>query len=116
METLYPWGSLSLDHSKPRGEALSFSLSRSRALYRFGSHALILFNTLVGFQAAVRALVTGGASGLGLATAKHLISRGARVVIADLPSSDGKRLVMVYPVVSGKRLDWSTAGTHVRAG
>lgn len=37
----------------------------------------------------VRALVTGGASGLGLATAARLAAAGARVVIADLPSSDG---------------------------
>jgi NAD(P)-dependent dehydrogenase (short-subunit alcohol dehydrogenase family) len=36
------------------------------------------------------ALVTGGASGLGLATAERLGQSGARVVIADLPSSDGK--------------------------
>lgn len=35
------------------------------------------------------ALVTGAASGLGLATARRLLSQGARVVIADLPSSNG---------------------------
>ncbi|MFE9774775.1 3-hydroxyacyl-CoA dehydrogenase [Streptomyces sp. NPDC005931] len=35
------------------------------------------------------ALVTGGASGLGLATARRLLDAGARVVLADLPSSDG---------------------------
>ncbi|MDF1479328.1 3-hydroxyacyl-CoA dehydrogenase [Leifsonia sp. H3M29-4] len=35
------------------------------------------------------ALVTGGASGLGLATARRLIADGAGVVIADLPSSAG---------------------------
>lgn len=35
------------------------------------------------------ALVTGGASGLGHATAKRLIGLGAKVVIADLPSSAG---------------------------
>ncbi|MCW2777824.1 MAG: 3-hydroxy-2-methylbutyryl-CoA dehydrogenase [Frankiales bacterium] len=36
------------------------------------------------------ALVTGGASGLGLATATALSEAGAAVVLADLPSSDGQ--------------------------
>jgi NAD(P)-dependent dehydrogenase (short-subunit alcohol dehydrogenase family) len=36
------------------------------------------------------ALVTGGASGLGLATVRGLIAAGANVVIVDLPSSDGE--------------------------
>jgi NAD(P)-dependent dehydrogenase (short-subunit alcohol dehydrogenase family) len=35
------------------------------------------------------ALVTGGASGLGLATARALVKSGASVVIADLESSNG---------------------------
>ncbi|MEV8029721.1 SDR family NAD(P)-dependent oxidoreductase [Cellulosimicrobium funkei] len=35
------------------------------------------------------ALVTGGASGLGRATAEGLVAAGARVVLADLASSDG---------------------------
>jgi NAD(P)-dependent dehydrogenase (short-subunit alcohol dehydrogenase family) len=35
-------------------------------------------------------LVTGGASGLGLATARRLIEVGASVVLVDLPTSDGE--------------------------
>lgn len=37
----------------------------------------------------IGALVTGGASGLGKATAQRLVAQGARVVIADLPTSAG---------------------------
>jgi NAD(P)-dependent dehydrogenase (short-subunit alcohol dehydrogenase family) len=42
--------------------------------------------------ADMSAVVTGGASGLGLATVRRLVDGGARVVVADLPASDGERL------------------------
>lgn len=38
------------------------------------------------------ALVSGGASGLGLATVRAVVERAGRAVIFDLPSSDGERL------------------------
>jgi NAD(P)-dependent dehydrogenase (short-subunit alcohol dehydrogenase family) len=37
----------------------------------------------------ISTVVTGGASGLGLASTRRLVDAGARVVIADLPSSAG---------------------------
>ena len=42
--------------------------------------------------AGVSAVVTGGASGLGLATAQRLQAAGASVVVIDLPSSPGATL------------------------
>lgn len=39
--------------------------------------------------AGISALVTGGASGLGLATARRLVKGGAHVVLLDLESSGG---------------------------
>jgi NAD(P)-dependent dehydrogenase (short-subunit alcohol dehydrogenase family) len=38
------------------------------------------------------ALVSGGASGLGLATVRRLVAAGARVVVMDLPTSRGKQV------------------------
>ena len=37
-------------------------------------------------------LVTGGASGLGRATAERFVRQGARVVICDLPKSAGQEV------------------------
>ena len=53
------------------------------------------------------ALVTGGASGLGLATARRIVAAGGRVVLLDLPSSAGadvaKELGDARPVQRGRR-------------
>jgi NAD(P)-dependent dehydrogenase (short-subunit alcohol dehydrogenase family) len=38
------------------------------------------------------AVVTGGASGLGLATARALVDRGVAVTVVDLPTSDGAQV------------------------
>ena len=37
-------------------------------------------------------LVAGGANGLGRATVQRLVQHGCRVVIADLPSSEGDKV------------------------
>jgi len=38
------------------------------------------------------AIVTGGASGIGAASARRLAAQGAKVVIADLKAEDGEAL------------------------
>jgi NAD(P)-dependent dehydrogenase (short-subunit alcohol dehydrogenase family) len=45
------------------------------------------------------ALVTGGASGLGLATARALTEAGARVVILDMPSSPGAQVANEHGLI-----------------
>lgn len=46
-------------------------------------------------------MVTGGASGLGRAAVERLVRQGARIVIADLPQSDGEKIAKS---ISGKYL------------
>lgn len=55
--------------------------------------------------AGATVLVTGGASGLGRATAERLVSQGARVVIVDLPTSRGAEL----SAASGGTIDFVAA-------
>src|SRR5438034_298012 len=43
----------------------------------------------------VNAVVTGGASGLGRATAERLVAAGCRVALLDRPASEGERGVVV---------------------
>ncbi len=48
-------------------------------------------------SAADSVLVTGGASGLGLATARALAGTGAAVVLVDLPTSSGAEVAATLP-------------------
>ena len=52
------------------------------------------------FQNVV-AIVSGGASGLGAATASYLVSHGARVVVADLPRAYESFLKLEDETVGG---------------
>jgi len=45
-------------------------------------------------------LVTGGASGLGLACAKRFTQQGARVIICDLPNSKGNEVAQKWDTIS----------------
>ncbi len=58
------------------------------------------------------ALVTGGASGLGLATVRRLHEAGAPVVILDLPRSDGTAIAREL----GARPGWRCRPARVRGG
>src|SRR5690606_34579884 len=70
------------------------------------------------------AFITGGASGLGLATAKALVAKGAAVILADidgagaeaaaasLRSAGGKALGLQLDVTSEE--SWSEAGAKAR--
>jgi NAD(P)-dependent dehydrogenase (short-subunit alcohol dehydrogenase family) len=45
-------------------------------------------------------LITGGASGLGLACAKRFAQQGSRVIICDLPTSKGQDIADRWEVIS----------------
>ena len=55
------------------------------------------------------AVVTGGASGLGLATAQALLDEGAKVVILDLPTSKGEDVASELNAASGDRVRFAAA-------
>ncbi|MEJ6553544.1 SDR family NAD(P)-dependent oxidoreductase [Microbacterium esteraromaticum] len=68
------------------------------------------------------ALITGGASGLGLATARRLSAAGARVAIIDLPTSAGEEiaaelggLFLPADVTSSEQVAAAVASAHAVA-
>ena len=71
------------------------------------------------------ALITGGGSGLGAATAHELASAGARIAILDLPSSPGAKIAAEFGsnglfvpanVTSGSEVEKAVADTVAKLG
>jgi 3-oxoacyl-[acyl-carrier protein] reductase len=54
------------------------------------------------------ALVTGGAMGIGLATARSLAANGARVVLADLNEAEARKMAETIPLSRALRMDVSS--------
>jgi 2-keto-3-deoxy-L-fuconate dehydrogenase len=65
--------------------------------------------------AGLAALVTGGASGIGLATARLLAGRGARVAVLDRVEA-GRENAGLYPVVADVTDDAAVRAAVARAG
>src|SRR5262245_23094781 len=88
-----------------------------RTIVRRGRHSMEL--------KSVSAVVTGGASGLGRATAAHLIAAGGRVAILDRPASPGADVARTLgaaavftpaDVTSGEEVDAALKAAHERLG
>lgn len=63
------------------------------------------------------AVVTGGASGIGAATATSLATRGARVAVLDLePPTDGPHLLVRCDVADAASVDAAVASVVERLG
>ncbi|MET4136258.1 SDR family NAD(P)-dependent oxidoreductase [Pseudarthrobacter sp. PvP090] len=62
------------------------------------------------------ALITGGASGLGAATARRLFDAGASVVLVDLPGSAGAAFAAELNARGNARAEASEAGSPVQPG
>ena len=59
------------------------------------------------------AIVTGAASGIGLAVSKHLLTKGYRVVLADVNATEGDRLATeLGPQTIFQRTDVSIYADH----
>src|ERR1700733_4387304 len=66
--------------------------------------------------AGLAALVTGGASGIGLATARLLASRGARVAALDRDRAEAGEADGIYPVLADVTDDVAVRAAVAQAG
>jgi 2-keto-3-deoxy-L-fuconate dehydrogenase len=66
--------------------------------------------------AGLAALVTGGASGIGLATARLLAARGARVAVLDRDQPSGDSGDGLYPVLADVTDDTAVRAAVAEAG
>ena len=66
--------------------------------------------------AGLAALVTGGASGIGLATARLLAARGARVAVLDRDQPSGETADGLYPVLADVTDDAAVRAAVAQAG
>jgi NAD(P)-dependent dehydrogenase (short-subunit alcohol dehydrogenase family) len=74
-------------------------------LAAYGVARRALARSPVAFYEGAAAVVTGGASGIGLAIVEELLARGARVMAVDLDGEALDRLREVLPMVETLRLD-----------
>ncbi len=51
---------------------------------------------VAGSLSNVVCMITGGASGLGLATVQHFAKQGSRILLCDMPSSSGQKVADSY--------------------
>src|SRR5579885_380516 len=61
------------------------------------------------------AIITGGASGIGLATVQEFCQQGAQVVVADVDEVNGQRLVSSMNVASSATAGASPQAVFVKA-
>src|SRR5206468_1676881 len=87
------------------------------ALDQWQGHGLYIGSMVEqsGEFAGLAALVTGGASGIGLATARLLAGRGARVAVLDRVKADGETTDL-YPVLADVTDDAAVRAAVTEAG
>src|SRR5690242_6568369 len=99
------------------GSRVSWHSGSAATLDRRPRYALYIGRMVVQSNefAGLAALVTGGASGIGLATARLLAARGARVAMLDRVKADGDSTDL-YPVIADVTDDAAVRAAVAEAG